>query len=67
VRQALSEQPSCCILATNELDETTLSPQDVRNGDTGQAQAARGFRFLKDPGFRASSLYLNKPERMMAL
>ena len=27
----------------------------------------RGFRFLKDPQFLASSLYLKKPERIMAL
>ena len=27
----------------------------------------RGFRFLKNPSFLASSLYLKKPERMMAL
>jgi transposase len=27
----------------------------------------RGFRFLKDPQFLASSFYLKKPERIMAL
>lgn len=27
----------------------------------------RGFRFLKDPAFLAASLYLKKPERIMAL
>jgi transposase len=27
----------------------------------------RGFRFLKDPPFLASSLSLKKPERLMAL
>ena len=27
----------------------------------------RGFRFLKDPLFFADSLFLNKPERIMAL
>jgi transposase len=67
VRQALIEQHSCFILATNELDETTLSPQEVLNGYKGQAQAERGFRFLKDPCLLASSLYLKKPERIMAL
>ena len=29
--------------------------------------AERGFRFLKDPEFLAASLYLKKPERIMAL
>ena len=34
----------------------------------GQAASVeRGFRFLKDPMFFASSLFLEKPERIMAL
>jgi transposase len=66
-RQALIDQHRCFILATNELDEVTLPPQEVLNGYKGQAQIERGFRFLKDPQFLASSLYLKKPERIMAL
>jgi transposase len=66
-RQALVEQQSCFILATNELDEGQLSTQAVLDGYKGQARAERGFRFLKDPQFLASSLYLKKPERIMAL
>ena len=37
------------------------------DGDKGQTQAERGFRFLKDPQFLASSFYRKKPERIMAL
>lgn len=66
-RQALVDQQSCFILATNELDDTQLSPQALLEGYKGQQQAERGFRFLKDPQFLASSLYLKKPERIMAL
>ena len=66
-RQALVDQQSCFILATNELDEEQLSAQAVLDGYKGQARAERGFRFLKDPQFLASSLYLKKPERLMAL
>jgi transposase len=66
-RQARVDQQSCFILATNELDEGQLSAQAVLDGYKGQAQAERGFRFLKDPQFLASSLYLKKPERIMAL
>jgi transposase len=44
-----------------------LSPQAVLTGDNGQAQAERGFRFLKDPQFLASAFSLKKPERIMAL
>ena len=66
-RRARIDQQSCFILATNELDEGQLSSQAVLDGYKGQARAERGFRFLKDPQFLASSLYLKKPERIMAL
>jgi transposase len=66
-RQALIDQQSCFILATNALDPTQLPPQAVLEGYKGQGHAERGFRFVKDPQFFASSLYLKKPERIMAL
>ena len=66
-RQGLVDQHSYFILATNELDDTQLSPQAVLAGYKGQVQAERGCRFLKDPQFFAASLYLKKPERIMAL
>lgn len=56
--QALVDQQSCFILATNELDNTQLPPQELLAGYKGQVYAERGFRFLKDPCFLASSLYL---------
>jgi transposase len=60
--------PQCCfILATNELDEHRLPPQALLAGYKGPQHVERGFRFLKDPRFLASSLYLKKPERIMAL
>ncbi len=55
------------ILATNELDDPLLSDQEFLKEYKGQGQAERGFRFLKDPTFLAISLYLKKPERIMAL
>src|SRR6516162_6396934 len=66
-RQALVDQHSCFILATNELDEAQLPAPEVLAGYKGQVYAERGFRFLKAPQFLASSLYLKKPERIMAL
>jgi transposase len=66
-REARLAQHSCFILATNELDAQRLSPQELRIGYKGQSYTERGFRFLKDPQFRAASLYLKKPERIMAL
>ena len=66
-REALVAQQSCFILATNELDATPLPAQEILEGDKSQTHAERGFRFLKDPRFLASTLYLPKPERLMAL
>jgi transposase len=66
-RQARITQQSCFILATNELDDQHLPPQELLDGYKGQSHVERGFRFLKDPQFLASSLYLKKPERIMAL
>jgi transposase len=66
-RAALVAQQSCVILATNALDDTQWSPAAWLAGDKGQPHAERGFRFLKDRQFLASSLYLKTPERIMAL
>ena len=66
-REARVLPQSCFLLATNELDEACLAPQDVLAAYKGQGQAERGFRFLKDPQFLAAALFLKKPERIMAL
>jgi transposase len=66
-REALIAQHSCFVLATNELDDSALSPRALLEGYKGQTHIERGFRFLKDPLFLASSLYLKKPQRIMAL
>jgi transposase len=66
-RQALIDQHSCFILATNELDATHLPPQQLLDGYKGQTHVERGCRFLKNPEFLASSLYRKTPERIMAL
>jgi transposase len=66
-RQALIDRHCCFILATNELDNSQLPPLEILEGYKGQVHVERGFRFLKDPQLFASSLYLTKPERIMAL
>jgi transposase len=66
-RQARLDQHSWFILATNALDAGQLSAPAVLAGSKGPAQAERGFRFLKEPQFLASSLSRKKPERIMAL
>lgn len=55
------------ILATNVLDADALSPSDALQEYKGQQSTERGFRFLKDPLFFASSVFLKSPERIMAL
>jgi len=55
------------VLATNELDEKRLPAPDVLAGYKGQSHVEKGFRFLKNPEFLADSLFLKKPERIMAL
>ncbi len=55
------------VLATNELDAQQLPAPDVLTGYKGQSHVENGFRFLKNPEFLASSLFLKKPERIMAL
>ena len=56
------------IIATNELDPQRLPPGEMLASYTDQGVTVeRGFRFLKDPLFFAHSLFLKKPERIMAL
>jgi transposase len=56
------------IIATNELDVTCLPAQAMLENYKDQGVSVeRGFRFLKDPLFFAHSLFLKKPERLMAL
>jgi len=67
VRQARSDQPRCCLLATNARDAPQLSPPELWASDKGPSHAERGWRFVKAPQFFASSFDLKKPGRLMAL
>lgn len=55
------------ILATNVLESDPLTEQQALQEYKGQQGNERGFRFLKDPLFFASSVFLKSPERIMAL
>jgi transposase len=56
------------VLGSNELDKERLPAEKILKAYKGQAASVeRGFRFLKDPMFFASGLFLEKPERIMAL
>jgi transposase len=55
------------IVATNVLDEATLPDREVIATYKAQSAVERGFAFLKDPLFLASSVFVKKPHRIMAL
>ena len=55
------------ILATNPLNHQLLSDQELIAAYKDQQQVERGFRFLKDPMFMASTRFLKSPQRIMAL
>ena len=55
------------IIATNELDEKALSVEALLKNYKGQQAVERGFRFLKDPLFMTSSVFLKKDTRIAAL
>ena len=61
------ERKSCFILATNQLDCESLSDDEIISAYKDQQKVERGFRFLKDPMFMASTLFLKSPKRIMAL
>ena len=58
---------ACWIVGTNVLEPTILSDQALIGTYKDQGGVERGFRFLKDPLFLASSVFVKKPERIMAL
>ncbi len=55
------------VLATNVLDDSILPNDEVLTEYKGQQSSERGFRFLKDPLFFTSSVFLNTPRRVAAL
>jgi transposase len=55
------------ILATNVLECDTLSAVEVLAEYKKQQSSERGFRFLKDPLFFTSSVFLKSQQRIMAL
>jgi transposase len=55
------------ILATNVLDTSALSAANALREYKAQQGVERGFRFLKDPLFFTSSVFLKSPKRIAAL
>ena len=55
------------VLATNILDEKSLSNDEMLSEYKAQQSCERGFGFLKDPLFFADSIFLKSPERIEAM
>jgi len=61
------QRKSCFILASNQLDMDKRSDLELIEAYKDQQKVERGFRFLKDPMFMASTLFLKSTKRLMAL
>ncbi len=55
------------ILATNQLDASILSDEEMLKEYKGQQKTERGFAFIKDKAFEVSSVFLKKETRIEAL
>ena len=63
----LARKKAAFIVATNILDAQRLAHEQVISTYKEQGGGERGFRFLKDPLLLASSVFVKKPERVIAL
>jgi len=60
------QHKGCFVLGTN-IAAKDLSDEEVIAAYTAQSQVEGGFRFLKDPLFFVSSLFVKKPTRIQGL
>lgn len=63
----LAQKKGKFIIATNEMNTEKLSDKELFEAYKGQSKVERGFRFLKDPQFMASTIFVKKPQRVEAL
>jgi transposase len=62
-----ARRQACFLVATNGLDPNGLADQELIQTDKAQPSVERRFSLLKDPLFLASSLFVKRPERIVAL
>ena len=62
-----AQRKAAFLVATNVLDPALLADQELIRTYKDQHSVERGFAFLKDPLFLASSVFVKKPERIVAL
>jgi transposase len=61
------QRKAAFLVATNVLDPGQLTDQELIQTYKEQHSVERGFSFLKDPLFLASSVFVKKPSRIIAL
>jgi transposase len=66
-KKKLDECTGMFILATNQLDEASLTNEQILQEYKSQQTVERGFKFLKNPYFFTASFFVKKVSRMMAL
>jgi transposase len=64
--ERVKQTQACYVLGTN-IDASELSDAEVITAYKGQSQVEGGLRFLKDPLFFVSSLFVKKPRRIEGL
>ena len=66
-RIASRQQQSACLVIGTHIDASQVSDAAVIRAYKAPAQAEGGFRFLKDPWFFVSSLFVKQPCRIQGL
>jgi transposase len=61
------QQRKACFVLGTTMPVTALTDAEVVAAYKGQSAVERGFRFLKDPVFFVSSLFVKKPSRLQGL
>jgi transposase len=64
---AYAQRKACFVIASNVVSEAEVSNEELIALYLEQGSVERGFRFLKDPLFLASSVFVKKTERIVAL
>ena len=61
------QQRKACFVIGSSIPDTELTDAQILAGYKGQSAVERGFRFLKEPVFFVSSLFVKKPSRIQGL
>lgn len=61
------QQRKACFVLSSNIADADLTDFEIFAGYKGQSAVEQGFRFLKDPVFFVSSLFVKKPFRIVGL